>query len=402
MRTKQLACFGDSITGGYFARYHDNTYPNVLLHELQRHDARDRWNLLTTDSSSSWPRLGQIWRTYRQFAASQPDVVVFQGGENDASSTVASLAASAGAGATTLTFNANITAGRAYILTDGTAEEVVIPQAAATVTGTRVIRGAMGTTAQDWPAATTVRTWNQSTAVGLPAFVDTYEYALRDILSTTGDRTIVLVGGLWFAAQTDLNTVALKTLVDGLTEDYPRIEFVPYETADGTSLTASGNTLTAASTYTGPTARIDQANLTNVATSVKVTSTSDIEPGDLLLLTTTSAVTAPTAGTSEIVQVASKDDATRVITFDTTTANAGGAVRNKLGSTARAFVSGNRVCKLAHGTMNPRIPWLTLGGADFASLMCQYDTHPNDKGQREIGYAFYRGYQRARSRIGGA
>ena len=53
--------------------------------------------------------------------------------------------------------------GRAYILTDGTAEEVVIPQTAATVTGTRVIRGAMGTVARDWPAATTAVSYTHLT-----------------------------------------------------------------------------------------------------------------------------------------------------------------------------------------------------------------------------------------------
>lgn len=399
MRTKQLACFGDSLTGGYFAAYAENIYQNVLLDQLRGGGRSHSWNLLTPGSSACYPRLGQIWLEYRKYTSLQPDLVVFQGGENDSSSAVPNLAASASCSSNTLVFNANITAGRAYIITDGVDEEVVIPQSASTVTGTRVIRGAMGTKPRDWAVGSTVRTWDQSTAAGLSAFLSTYEYALRDILATTGDRTIVLVGSLWFGSPTDLNVVALKSLVDGLSAENPRIEFVPYETADGASLTdPSGG-------YVGPTTRLD-ADCAADATTATVQSTADIEVGDLLLLTTqagSGGLAAPTTADSEIVQVAAKDDAANTITFDTTATNTGaGAQRNKLGSTNMAFGANNRVCKVAHGTINPRAAWLTLGAADFGPLACQYDHHPNDSGQRELGYAFYRGYQRALDRIGGA
>lgn len=409
MITKTIACVGDSITGGYFAQVQANTYPYVLLNYLRARDAATHnWGLLTADVSASWPLVGQCWVAWRDYIAGQnPDVVVFQAGENDVQSAATwggnpptALVNAIGAGATTFVVDQNLRAGRAYLITDGTNTEVVIPQTVATVTGTRVIRGAMGTTARDWPAASTVTSW---TAAGTGGWATVFEYAIRSFLATTGPKTPVLVGGQWFEAQTGTNgkgNVALSALATKLqAEGYKRVEFCPYEAADGTSLTASGNTVAVKSVYTGPTAFL-AANLTNVAGTMTVDDATDIAPGDLLLLTSDAAATAPTAGNSEIVQCASKVDATGVVTFDATTANAGGAQRNKLGSTARAFSTGNRVCKLALGCLNPRAPWLTLGAADFAQLSCQYDTHPNDRGQREVGYAFARGYERAVLRIG--
>ena len=409
MITKTIACVGDLITGGYFAQMQANTYPYVLLNYLRARDnATHNWGLLTSDLSSSWPLIGQCWVAWRDlYAAQNPDVVVFQAGENDLQSAATwggnpptALVNAIGAGSTTIVVNQNLRAGRAYLITDGTNTEVVIPQAVSTVTGTRVIRGAMGTIARDWPAASTITSW---TTAGTGGWATMYEYALRAILKTTGPKTPVLVGGQWFEAQTGTNgkgNDAIRALVTALqAEGYKRVEFCPYVAADGTSLTASGNTVAVKSVYTGPTAFL-AADLTNVAGTMTVDDATDIAPGDLLLLTSDAAATAPTAGNSEIVQCASKVDATGVITFDVTAANAGGAQRNKLGSTARAFSTGNRVCKLALGCINPRAPWLTLGAADFAQLSCQYDTHPNDRGQREVGYAFARGYERAVQRIG--
>lgn len=125
----------------------------------------------------------------------------------------------------------------------------------------------------------------------------------------------------------------------------------------------------------------------------------DIQVGDYLVLTRDATNTAPTYANSEIVCVTAVgyDD------FEVTVSRAqlGSATPAPVSDTGTVrFVTGSRVCKLATACIAPRAPWATLGtAANWSNLHCQYDTHPNDRGQREVGYAFYRGYERVMQRF---
>jgi lysophospholipase L1-like esterase len=417
MKRKTLCCMGDSITGGYFCASPASRYSSVLLSELRTKSGQGRWDLLSGEMSANYPYLGLCWRTWRdQYREMMPDVVVFQAGENDYSSTVSSITGPLGGHSTSMTVaGGSLVSGRAYILSNGTDEEVVIPQDASGTTGRRLIRAAMGTAIHDWPAHSVIRTWNNSAASTMGAWTDTYEYIMRYLLNTTQPSTVILIGGLWFQDQSGAggrSNEAVRGLVDTLQgEGNARIEFCPFVTADGVSLTAAGTSILSKSIFTGPTALL-QADIgaTNPVT-IEVSTPTDIQVGDYLVLTRDAGNATPTYANSEIVCVTAVDYNNSEVTVS----------RAQLGSATPAPVAPGlpgagtvffgptvfngttyycRVCKLATACIAPRAPWATLGSnASWANLHCQYDTHTNDRGQREVGYAFYRGYERVMARI---
>lgn len=412
---KTICAIGDSLTGGCFCAQNKNQYQNVFLREMRTRFGAERWTLLSAELSSSWPYLGQGWLAWQnQYREQRPDVILFQGGENDYSSAVLALHDAAGASASSMLFDSNPVAGRAYIISDGTREEVVIPLAVAGARATRIMRGAMGTRVHDWPALSEVRTWNNGASGTIGAWADTYEKVLRYLLATSHPGAIILVGGLWFEGPNGFGTSRIRSIVGQLqAEGHWRIEFCPYETAEGVYMTASGNAVENRNAFQGPTALVAGAAIGETDGSGVLDNLADIFPGDFLLLTTAAGASAPAYTNSQVVQVVSKDDASGVVDFDVTDANTypSSAQRAKLGSIVSlpdeaelVFPVGSRACKLVHGSMAPRTSWLTLGGdgaggaGDFANMKSQYDNHPNDRGLIEIGLSFARGYERVMER----
>lgn len=406
MRTNVIVSLGNSISAGYWVANPANQLQNVFLTQCRNtYPGMGKWELRGSEASSAAPRFGDLYNFWeRLYKNVQPDVVLIQCGENEPTSTVASIANTVSVAATRITFNAAPTAGYTYLINDGTNEEAVIVMTVSGSEGTRVVRGAYGTTPRNWPAATPVLAWAMTTPATAAAWRAEYTYLVRHILKTSPPGTAVLVGGEWFCDQGDTANLAIAAMVAQLQgEGYNNLEFCPYVTATGASISKSGSTVTSKTIYSGPTAFVAKQVETADSTAV-LTDVSDIHVGDLLVFTNTPGVVFPEAAASTVMQVASKVDATNTVTFDLTSINThdGTDARNKLQSiNTVVFAEGARVCKVVNGAMKPRAPWLTIGaGQDMTSfLCCQCDTHPNDLGQREIGYAYFRGYQRVLARM---
>lgn len=386
---------GNSVSGGAFCTSPEFSYQAQFLKMVRAAEPSTDWFEIAPLPSGSHAYIGGIWALWNSaYRRSNPDVFILGGvGDNDPSSAVASLALACSMESQTITFNANVTAGRAYIITDGTNEEVVIPQTVSTVTGTRCLRGCMGTEPRSWPVSSTVLAW---TAKSGYAWKRTLELFLRDILQVGDRRPIVLIGGQVFEAATGAGAVATDALVDELQQEYPNIEYCPYTTAAGDSLFAAS----AYTDYCGPAALVAKSGMADDALTVGVDDATDIDPGDYIGIVQTTQTTwatrnaAPTHATTEFMLVASKDGNT--ITVE------GASERAKLGSSATnlAFTENDRVCKISTTRLDPRYAWASLGAeGDFSAEGLAYDMHPNNRGYLEIAKSFYRGYQRALGRV---
>jgi len=397
MSMKRLLCMGNSVSGGAFCTSPEFSYQAQFLKMVRAAEPSTDWFEIAPLPSGSHAYTGGIWALWNSaYRRTNPDVFILGGvGDNDAisGSTVASLALACSMESQTLKFNANITANHAYIITDGTNEEVVIPQTASTVTGTRCIRGAMGTEPRSWPVSSVVHPVASKSTY---AWKRTLELFLRDILQVGDRRPIVLIGGQVFEATTGAGAVATEELVDDLQKEFPNVEYCPYETEAGDSLFAAS----AYTDYCGPAALVGEDGMADDALTVVVDDATDIDPGDYIGIVQTTQTTwatrnaAPTHATTEFMLVASKDGNT--ITVE------GAEERAKLGSSATnlAFTENDRVCKICTTRLDPRYAWASLGAAgDFNAEGLAYDMHPNNRGYLEIAKSFYRGYQRALGRV---
>lgn len=395
MAIKKVLCIGDSITGGAFCTSPEYSYQAQLFKLLRKAFPEHTWVDLAPLPSASSAYMGGIWALWeKNFRQMDPDIIVVGGiGDNDSSSAVASIVSAIGMEHETITFNAEITANRAYTIYDATSEEVVIPQTKSTAVGTRCIRGAMGTDAKAWAAGATVRAWDSKDDAGWSGVL---EYILRDFVSSGSSAPVVLVGGQVFEALTGAGNVATASIVSELQADYPRIEYCPYATSDGTSLFAAS----ASTAYTGPLTTLAE-NMSDSDLTFTAVDATNIEPGKYILITSASGITAPAESNSECMLVVSK--AANVVTVE------GAEERAKLGSnvTNKSFTAGDRVCAMSTTRLDPRYAWATICGngagaaGDFTAEAWGYDRHPNNYGYAEIAKSFYRGFLRVLQRTQG-
>lgn len=396
MANVKFLCVGDSVAAGAFCSSPEYTLQHQLLTML-RSNYRQHWfNDLAPAPSGSNARMGGIWAIYNQYREMNPDIVVLGGiGDNDSSSSITSITSSISSSAKTIPFSSAPSTGRAYILTDGTNTEVVIPQGVSSSKGTMCIRGAMGTVARNWPTGSTVLSW---TARGQEAWTLTLRMIIEDIARKDKPYLpIVLVGGQVFeAASTGAGSLATEALVAQLqAEGYEAVEYCPYATVDDTDL-FSPNTTT---DYCGPSALLT-AQLGADGLTAAVSRSSEFNAGDYLLLAATG-VAEPGFFTSQVVKVSSVPGPTGVVFA---------SPRPQLGATSGAvtsqtFGTGSRLCRMSVTSLGPRHYWDYMGGSGgetggFYAGGWAYDYHPNDMGFSEIAKSFFRGYERVIARIG--
>lgn len=374
MATKRLLCIGNSLTGGSFATDRKYTYVSQLFRMLKEQERQHDWQLIATEMSGATPTLGGAWLKWQTFRELRPDVICFQSGENDTSSTIASLAAAASSDAISLTFNASLPSeNRAYKITGTGKEEIVIVRSRSTATSARTVRGAMGTTPQDWPADSVVEAWATKAATGFTSIMDA---CLRDIMNGLDYSPILLVGGYWFD---EIGVPELGAVIDGIKADgHNTIEHVQYLDDAGAHIGSAANE------YGQPAARLDGA-IIDSDTTISLVDAVRINVGNYCLLAPPTGT--PTAATCEVVLVTAKTGNDITIT------------RAQLGSTARSFADEGRVCRMSPGSMPPRRPWATLGAAGFSDGDWGHDRHPNDLGFLQIAKSFLRGYNRVKARI---
>lgn len=395
MAIKRLLCIGDSVSGGLFSTSPEYTYQNQMLIQLRKAYPEHEWHNLVPAPAGSHAYMGGIWNLWNTYKYMRPDIVVLGGvGDNDGSSTVSSITTGISNSAKQITFNSAPTSGRAYILSDGTNEEVVIPQGVSSTNGTMCIRGAMGTTPRAWNANSAVLSWSDRSGA---AWSKILSYIVTDIATSQQPwKPIVLIGGQVFEASTDAGSASTALLIGHLQQQgYLGVEYCSYLTADGTELFTNGVT----TDYCGPAALLTTTLGYNGYT-LSVDRPRDIDPNDYIMLTNTTKYGLPLQADSQVMKVNSKTGNYVVVDSD----------RPKLGSTgsvhAQTFGIGARVCKMSTTSMYPRDYWDTIGGSGtglaggYNAGHWGYDRHPNNMGYIEIANSFVRGLQRAIARVG--
>lgn len=398
MKSKLLLCVGDSLTGGAFSSSPEFSYTNQLLRLLRNREPENNWQMIHAhDTNAAY--LGGIQRQWDRAKSYRPDLIVFQGGENEipwpdtqpkllegAISSAADSVVCVQTGAEVFFSD------QCYLLTDNTNEEWIHVRYAATVTGTGVTRGLFGTTPRAWPDQTSI-VYDVADASHAVRYAGTHwstrwNKVFESIVAATDRQTyqpIILAGGLWWEGASGIGhtQIAAKVAAAG----YSKAAFCPYAKADGTDI----YTTWAAGGTSGPTARADGDVLADATTIAAGAGAAEIDAGDYILVFTWGATPATT--NAEIMLVASKSGNT--LTLNTT------GTRNKLGSAtafhfdAEAGGKGTRpgIAKMSASYMSPSTKWETLGAATFDATNWCYGDHPTDAGHTELALAFFRGYE---------
>jgi hypothetical protein len=374
---KRLAILGNSIASGAFASTAKNTLQAQLLN-LLRAGTSEPWVLVTPHQDSS-PTIGHVllqWMTVRDL---KPDVVCIAGfGENDYSSTtVSSITAPLPMGATRVTTNANAVPGRAYILTDGTNEEMIMARVVSGTTLTNIVRGAGYTQQRSWPAGTQVLTWENLDGTYRPAIAKAYRYVLRQIASECDGIVVVGAQSALAPSTGGFGPMLQDAIRDLVSQGLSNIVPVYYKTDDGSEM-FDGNE----NAYTGPSARLT-ANIGTTDTNLSVNRISLFVPGEYVALLPENGLQGDT--NSEYVKI------TAVTAPSTITVE-----RAQLGSTAKSYNANAKVAKICPHYSAMRANFAIIGTTGYQtshywSIGLQSDKHPNDLAYVNIAKRFYEG-----------
>jgi len=366
--TKRLAIIGNSICAGAYATAAKMSLHAQLLKRLR--EAGEQWTLLTWPSDAM-PRIGHAYMAWERVRSARPDLLVIAGfGENDYSSSVASLAQPLTVSGNSATFDVAPVGGRCYVLTDGRSEEAIIPRLVTSVVGQSLIRGVGGSTPRMWPANTQVLSWPDNN--NRPALQKAMYYTLKQIAMEAGCPILVGAGDA-FAGMNAGHAPTLQGVIQSLrSEGFADIFPVPFLSDSGSELFQPG-TPTA---FTGPTDYLSAA-IDAAATSMSVVNGDRIDIGDYLVLSSDSGV--PTFGNSEVVRVTGRTSQTNL-----------SIARAQLGSTARSFSAFNRAMRLSQAWLSPRAPFAAIGSSgSWVWMSCSHDRHPWDTGYTQLANRYY-------------
>lgn len=374
---KRLAILGNSIASGAFASSAKNTLQAQLLN-LLRAGTSEPWVLVTPNQDSS-PTIGHVLLQWMSVRGLDPDVVCIAGfGENDYSSTtVSSITAPLPVGATRVTTNANAVRGRAYILTDGTNEEMIMARVVSGTTLTNIVRGAGYTQQRSWPAGTEILTWGNLDGTYRPAIAKVYRYVLRQIASECNGIVVVGAQSAWSPSTGGFGPMLQEAIRDLVSQGLSNIVPVYYKTDDGSEMFDGTE-----NAYTGPSARLT-ANIGTSDTNLSVNRISLFVPGEYVALLPENGIYGDTS--SEYVKI------TAVTAPSTITVQ-----RAQLGSTAKSYNANAKVAKICPHYSTMRANFATIGATDYQtsnywSIGLQSDKHPNDLAYINIAKRFYEG-----------
>lgn len=382
MSRNTIAFIGNSVTGGTFASSVRYGYPMQLTRMIRGSYPAWARNIVCMEESVGG-YFGNMWELWESIRGMRPSIVCLNIGDNDVPATPPTqITATASQSQTEITFDhAPLTQlYRLYAPSTGDEEWIYVRQVSSS-TGKQIRRGLFGTRPRIWVAGSTVVA-NDAGAdknarfTGGTNWLDQAEKLVGAILGPKGGdyHPLVLAGGMWYygGSGTRATIDLLQNRLDGVFGDRPNYKFVPFVDSDGLPLyeTAANR---------GPTALLeaDCADVDATCT-INIDDEPKFDIGNYALLTTATGLTAPVAGNSEIVKITAKDG---LGTLDIT--------RGRLGSSARSFVTGNRLCRLSVAQASSQGPiWATLGGAGFDSSMWHYDDHPNDTGHWQIANCY--------------
>lgn len=373
-----IAFIGNSITGGTFASSVRAGYPMQLTKMIRAGYPGWARNIVCMEESQGGT-VGQMWELWEQIKHMRPSIVCLNVADNDVPDTYPTqLASSISQSQAEITFNAAPATQIYKLYNPSTGDyEWIYGREKSSNTLKQCRRGLFGTRPRIWVYGSTVvasdsganKTAKYTTGSN---WLEQVEQLVRAVLgpADSGYQPLVLVGGMWYygGGATAATITRLQTYLDGIFGGYPNYRFVPFVDDDGFPLysTAANH---------GPTALLE-ANCSNVdaTCTINIDDEPKFDVGNYCLLTTAANLTAPVAGNSEVVKITAKD-------------GLGGLsiTRAQLGSTARNFVTGNRLCRLSLAQATAQGPlWATLGAAGFDSSMWHYDDHPTDIGHWEI------------------